>query len=120
MAGTVPSVAVNATAEGLGDGPVDAVLALDIGGTKLAAGVVTRAGEVLVQERVATDRGDPWPGVERLGSVGPGAGAVASARRRWPSGVGCGGPMAPGGEHVSPAQHRRRGGGSRCAPGSPS
>jgi glucokinase len=100
MAGTVPSVAVNATAEGR-DGPVDAVLALDIGGTKLAAGVVTRAGAVLVQEREATDRGDPWPGVEGLvRSVMAQARSVGAPPVAV--GVGCGGPMAPGGEHVSP------------------
>ena len=73
MARTVPSVAVNATGEpasardrGALDRPDRAVLALDIGGTKLAAGIVMGTGEILLQHRVATDRGNPWPGVEGL------------------------------------------------------
>lgn len=100
MAGTVPSVAVNATGGGL-EVPAETVLALDIGGTKLAAGVVTATGEVLVEDLIATDRGEPWPGVERLVRSVLARGGVLGARP-VAVGVGCGGPMAPGGVDVSP------------------
>jgi glucokinase len=84
------------------------VLAVDIGGTKLAAGVVDAAGTI-----VSSDRG-PTPtqgGAEALfdavvavaesalrRTARDGAGAVAPIA----VGVGCGGPMEPGGEAVSP------------------
>jgi len=71
-------------------------LAVDIGGTKQAAGVIDADGTVLVDDSVSTDRLDPWPGLRDLVArvrQGSGTGAV---------GVGCGGPMTPGGELVSP------------------
>ena len=80
---------------------VDVVLAIDIGGTKVAAGVVTLEGDVLLAERAPTDGSDPWPGLEALvrsvlvQATAEGLAAVAA-------GVGCGGPMLPGGETVSP------------------
>ncbi len=83
------------------DSPVEVVLAVDIGGTKVAAGLVTLEGDLLLADRAPTDGNDPWPGVEALvrsvlaeASV---RGLVAVA-----VGVGCGGPMLPGGETVSP------------------
>jgi glucokinase len=81
----------------------DAVVAVDVGGTKMAAGIVTGAG-VLVERRDA-------PTVETLDAeelfatlaemvrsldlAGADANVVAC-------GVGCGGPMDRNGEHVSP------------------
>ncbi|MFC6082360.1 ROK family protein [Sphaerisporangium aureirubrum] len=67
------------------------VLAVDIGGTKFAAGLVGASGRVLAEERVATPPGANvhtlWKTlttlIEPLVANGPGAGV----------GVGCGGPM---------------------------
>ena len=78
---------------------MDTALAVDIGGTKLAAGLVTADGEV-VASATAPSRVDD---AERLfavllaliDSVG-GNGEVVVC------GVGCGGPMTAGGEAVSP------------------
>ena len=76
------------------------VLAVDIGGTKLAAGIVETDGTLVEHRRIATPRGeDPevlWntlagliDGLQRIdGTIGVG--------------VGCGGPMTAGGETVSP------------------
>jgi glucokinase len=79
---------------------VPCYLAVDIGGTKLAAGLVDLDGQVLLREARATDGADPWPGLaELVRSVldrgGDEQGIVAA-------GVGCGGPMTFGGESVSP------------------
>jgi glucokinase len=79
---------------------VPCYLAVDIGGTKLAAGLVDLDGQVLLREARATDGADPWPGLaELVRSVldrgGDEQGIVAA-------GVGCGGPMTLGGESVSP------------------
>ncbi len=74
-------------------------LAVDIGGTKLAAGLVTEAGEVLASASVPC-RADDAEGLFAVlvdlvaGVVGDHAVAVC--------GVGCGGPMTAGGETVSP------------------
>lgn len=81
---------------------MDSVLAVDIGGTKLAAGVVSTAGEVLVRRAVATPReghAEAWFAALR--------GVVDAAAADAPGplaacGVGCGGPMTRGGEAVSP------------------
>lgn len=77
---------------------MDTVLAVDVGGTKLAAGLVAVSGEVVTHERVATDPSDPWAGLAPLvDRVLAGAGA-----RPLACGVGCGGPMTRGGDAVSP------------------
>ncbi|MGI8794231.1 MAG: ROK family protein [Acidimicrobiales bacterium] len=70
-------------------------LAIDIGGTKLAAGVVDDAGAVLVRATVPT----PAEGV--FGAL---QGLVRSVRSgdEVACGVGCGGPMSAGGSEVSP------------------
>ncbi len=89
----------------------DLVLAVDIGGTKLAAGLVTLEGTVSERAAVPTRR---WDGseseavaAERLWGdlaalVERVAGAARPADRLTVCGVGCGGPMAPGGDAVSP------------------
>jgi glucokinase len=75
----------------------DLVLAVDVGGTKVEVGLVTSDGAVLVAERAASGP-DPWiPLAELVGRVlGSGQGAPSMV------GVGCGGPMTPGGAEVSP------------------
>jgi glucokinase len=80
---------------------VDACLAVDIGGTKLAAGIVSESGELLKRSTVPTPHGT---GAEELfevlsdllTAVMSGAGDLAGC------GVGCGGPMSEHGEEVSP------------------
>lgn len=77
------------------------MLAIDIGGTKLDVGVVDESGRIVMRERAPTDIADPWPGLATLVDV-----VLARSRDVGvePSicGVGCGGPMAPGGAWVSP------------------
>jgi len=85
-------------------------LAVDIGGTKMAAGIVDRSGALLHRSQVATP------------PSGSGASGGEAAESLWSTladlvrdvrgvfarddvvvcGVGCGGPMSPGGETVSP------------------
>jgi len=78
-------------------------LAVDIGGTKMAAGLVDRDGELRDADHVPTPHSrDPeavWAGLEAL--IG---GVVTHAPHRVLSvcGVGCGGPMERGGATVSP------------------
>jgi glucokinase len=85
---------------------VDTVLGIDIGGTKLAAGVVDAAGRVVVAERVPTPRGAGadalWSAVRELVDAVLGEAALAEAPEPVACGVGCGGPMTPGGAEVSP------------------
>lgn len=73
------------------------MLAVDVGGTKLAAGVVTEDGDVLRRTQVPTV-GDAEEMFAAL------VGVIDEVRTgdETVCGVGCGGPMAPGGEHVSP------------------
>lgn len=74
-------------------------LAIDVGGTKLAAGVVSDSGEVLARASAptpATSDGEALFAalMELVGAVTTGDEKVC--------GVGCGGPMSAGGEQVSP------------------
>ncbi|HEX4979988.1 MAG TPA: ROK family protein [Acidimicrobiales bacterium] len=73
----------------------ETALAIDVGGTKIAAGVVTGDG-VVVDRALAPTRGDTLLAdlVALARSVATGAEAVC--------GVGCGGPMTRDGELVSP------------------
>ena len=78
---------------------VDEALAVDFGGTKLAAGRVDRHGVLTAQRAVPTPvggtAGELWDVLAGLvSSVRSGAEVVV--------GVGCGGPMEPGGATVSP------------------
>jgi glucokinase len=77
----------------------DVALAVDIGGTKLGAGLVDRTGAILDKATVATPRTDS---AEWL--FGVLATLVTPFVVRGPvvCGVGCGGPMTPGGAEVSP------------------
>lgn len=80
-------------------------LAVDIGGTKMAAGLVDGTGALLVSARTATVTDhDPEAVFAPLASLVDGV--LGEGRRLGVAvdvcGVGCGGPMAPGGEEVSP------------------
>lgn len=81
---------------------VDVALAVDIGGTKMAMGLVTVRGEVVARAAAPTPPGAPgdevWAVVAGLAaSLRPPPGVTVVA-----CGAGCGGPMAPGGTTVSP------------------
>ncbi len=77
-------------------------LAVDIGGTKLAAGLVDHEGTVAVQQRAPT--GAPSEPDELWAAVVIVVDTVLAAAPERPvvCGVGCGGPMSPGGVDVSP------------------
>jgi glucokinase len=83
--------------------PAMTVLAIDIGGTKLAAGLVDHLGTVqyrLARPTPATTDAEELFGVlvgviDRVRAAGPAAAPDVC-------GVGTGGPMTPGGERVSP------------------
>ncbi len=73
-------------------------LAIDIGGTKLAAGVVDDHGRVVVRDRVATPQRDVWAAIERLVKR-----VMAAAPAPLVAcGAGCGGPMDMPAATVSP------------------
>ena len=73
-------------------------LAIDIGGTKLAVGVVSTSGELLSQMQTQTPASDVWGELKKLID----AQMQQSNVRLEACGVGCGGPMTLGGESVSP------------------
>lgn len=79
---------------------VSEVIAIDIGGTKLAVGVVDRRGSIVARWTRST------PGSAAADLFAVIAAMVDAARSVAPDaevvGVGCGGPMLPGGEAVSP------------------
>jgi glucokinase len=74
------------------------VLAVDVGGTKLGVGIVSRRGELLQRAEAPTEGDDAEELFALLASLVDelDTGAVVAC------GVGCGGPMDRGGEHVSP------------------
>ena len=73
-------------------------LAIDVGGAKLAAAIVSEQGEVLVRDRIATPQREVWAALSRLVL------RVMAAAPTPPvgCGVGCGGPMNPSERTVSP------------------
>jgi glucokinase len=73
-------------------------LAVDIGGTKLAVGVVSTSGELLSRMQAQTPATNVWGALKKLID----AQMLESPVRLEACGVGCGGPMTLGGEHVSP------------------
>lgn len=76
---------------------VSGYLAVDIGGTKLAAGIVAPDGELLSSAQVPTPRVGVWDALAVLVNEQiQGSTIEVSA-----CGVGCGGPMEPDGELVS-------------------
>jgi glucokinase len=82
---------------------MDVGLAIDIGGTKLAVGLVDENGRILSERRSKTAVEDPWPGLAALvGELLAMAPKLAVAAKLSVVGVGTGGPMTAGGEQVSP------------------
>jgi glucokinase len=78
------------------------VLAVDIGGTKMAAGLVDGEASILSEHQVPTPKStDPEVLFDALAGV---VHDVCTGATRTPElcGVGCGGPMTRGGETVSP------------------
>jgi glucokinase len=73
-------------------------LAIDIGGTKLTAGIVDERGAVVIRDRVATPTRDVWSALARLVKRVVAASPVEPVA----CGVGCGGPMVPAQGVVSP------------------
>ncbi len=86
----------------------DLALAVDIGGTKMATALVGLDGSLLEREAVPTRNGPAEPGSDELlwrelaELVERSAEATGSGDRLVVCGVGCGGPMSPGGSEVSP------------------
>ena len=81
-----------------------ATLAVDIGGTKLAAGVVDDDGRLTGRRVVATPEGDDPEALFDVlaGLVDAVVGDVAAGSSVQRCGAGCGGPMLEGGSSVSP------------------
>jgi glucokinase len=92
--------------------PSDLALAVDVGGTKMAAGLVDREGTLVARQQrptraIGEDQVAPgaaellWADLEDLvQSIA--TSDVSDTARLVVCGVGCGGPMSPGGEEVSP------------------
>jgi glucokinase len=86
----------------------DLALAVDIGGTKMAAGLVGPDGSLVERSAVPTRSGPGGPGNAELlwddlaGLVKQVVTSAGPADRVVVCGAGCGGPMSPGGEEVSP------------------
>jgi glucokinase len=85
----------------------DLALAVDIGGTKMAAGLVAPDGTLLERALQPTPVTTGPEDAELLwgtlaGVVRGVAGRVGPGDRLVVCGTGCGGPMSPGGEEVSP------------------
>jgi glucokinase len=78
--------------------PAGTVLALDIGGTKVEAGVVRADGTIVSRARIETRTASP----DLLTSVLDLLGRVRGRHDVAALGVGCGGPMRRGGVSVSP------------------
>lgn len=82
---------------------MDVGMAIDIGGTKLAVGLVDESGRILAERRTRTAVDEPWPGLATLVvDVLATAPTLGVAPKVSVIGVGCGGPMTAGGEQVSP------------------
>ena len=77
-------------------------LAIDIGGTKIAAGIVLNDGTFVVRRQIATPAGnEPEELFRSLIGLAEDVQAMAEQPVRV-IGVGCGGPMDRGGQNVSP------------------
>ena len=89
------------TAESADSGPL--VLAIDIGGTKLEAGLVDAGGRIVARRRAETpSTGDAAHLLDAVGTLAEKVLAASGAAMPAVAGVGCGGPMTPGGALVSP------------------
>jgi glucokinase len=79
--------------------PGQGYLAVDVGGTKLAVGVVDLEGNVVVRDRVPTPQRSVWSALQRLVLR---VRAAAGSMQLVACGVGCGGPMVHSEGVVSP------------------
>lgn len=79
---------------------MDRALAIDIGGTKIEAGIVTTEGRIVRRERVASTA--PAGAEELFDRIADLVDAVRGDEELLVCGVGCGGPMRRGGVGVSP------------------
>jgi glucokinase len=79
---------------------VDVALAIDVGGTKLAAGLVTSEGDLVTSAASPTPAGVDAESL--FSTVLALCDAVGGDGEIVVCGVGCGGPMTKGGEEVSP------------------
>jgi glucokinase len=77
-------------------------LAVDVGGTKLAAALVSSTGEVVARAQTPTPRGDGVTADSLFDALAAVVAGVGGNGEVDVCGVGCGGPMSPGGEQVSP------------------
>jgi glucokinase len=86
----------------------DLALAVDVGGTKMAAGLVGLDGTLLERATVPTRNDQVTPGAGELlwgdlaGLVEGVRAGVGAGDRLIVCGAGCGGPMSAGGDEVSP------------------
>ena len=82
---------------------MSAVLAIDIGGTKIDAGIVDDEGRILARRRVRTDPAADGEGLfGRLVGLIEAVAAGSAGHGLAACGVGTGGPMTRGGATVSP------------------
>ncbi len=89
-----------ATDDGLRTGAGPCVLAVDVGGTKIAAAMVDEGGNLVVEAHAPTPRSDEAEAV--FGTLIDVVEQVVGPHHPVVCGVGCGGPMTAGGERVSP------------------
>lgn len=82
--------------------PVEHVLAVDIGGTKMAAGVVDADGNLVAEKQVPTEGDHADALFSTLAGLVDAVRAEAGVDDLLGCGVGSGGPMSAGGETVSP------------------
>jgi glucokinase len=94
------SLADPATDGGLRSEPGSCVLAVDIGGTKMAAAVVDESGNLVVEAHAPTPQADDAEAL--FGALIDLVEQVVATQHPVVCGVGCGGPMTAGGERVSP------------------
>jgi glucokinase len=80
----------------------ECVLAVDIGGTKMAAGLVDTAGQVLWSDRVSTPLTGPGDSEVMWSALTDLIAAAPREPKPLAVGVGCGGPMEDRNETVSP------------------
>jgi glucokinase len=97
---TDSSLADPATDDGLRSGTGPCVLAVDVGGTKIAAAVVDEGGNLMVEAHAPTPQSEDAEAV--FGALIDVVEQVVGPHRPVVCGVGCGGPMTAGGERVSP------------------
>ena len=81
---------------------MDLALAIDIGGTKMAAGLVNSDGEVVASATAPSAGAAGGDGEKLFGVLLALVNAVGGNGEAAVCGVGCGGPMTAGGEEVSP------------------